>query len=98
MTESIEENTERLDLLQKTVLLEEKQKKRLRDLAIQKEKEVEEANRRKLYEASTPSSVLDHEERQRKELVDEMVQNSTPSLTPVVKVMSNMQGISISPS
>lgn len=91
---SIEENTERLDLLQKTLAVEEKQKKRLLEVSNNKKKELEESNQKKLYEVNcATTSILDQEDSHRKELVENMVQNSAPSLTPVVKVMTNVQGI-----
>ena len=95
----IEENTERLDLLQKTLLLEEKQKKRLLDLSLEKKNEIVAGNLQKLYEGnnstniSNTTNILDREEAQAKELVNYMVQNSTPSIAPVVKVLTNVQGI-----
>lgn len=96
---SIEENTERMDLLEKTLEVEEKQKKRLLDLTLQKEKELEKAHQNKLFEGnySTNASVLDEEENQRKQLIDAMVSNNsnTSSNGPVVRVLTNIQGISL---
>ena len=93
---TIEENTERLDLLQRTLLLEERQNKRLIELSTQKEKEIENDQRKQMYEGYTNStttiSKLDQEEAQRKLLVDEMVKTSTPSNAPTVKVLTNLQG------
>ena len=89
----IEENSERLDLLQKTHLLEQKQKKRLMEIALQREKEIAEANQMKLYEGtSTNSSILDQEDALRKELADAMNKGSTTAITPVVRVLNNVQG------
>lgn len=90
----IEENSERLDLLQKTLSLEEKQRKRLLDITLQKQKEIESANQMKLYDGSTATnnSLLDQEDSLRKELADSMNQTSTPALTPVVRVLNNVQG------
>lgn len=92
--QSIEENSERLDLLQKTLEVEQSQKKRLLNESVRKTKEQEEENRLKLFagSTSTPPSTLNHEEAHSKELVDAMVQNSSPSLAPVVKVLTNVQG------
>ena len=91
--QSIEENTERLDLLQKSLAVEQKQKQRLFELSNNKKKELEEANRKRLYEVNcATTSILDQEDSHRKELVENMVQNSATSLTPVVKVMTNVQG------
>ena len=93
----IEENTERMDLLEKTLQVEEKQKKRLLDLTLQREKDQEKANLSKLHEGnmSASTSMLDQEDAQRKHLVDEMVSNTTPSNAPVVRVLTNLQGIYI---
>ena len=90
----IEEYTERLDLLEKTLQLEERQHRRLQDLATQKEKEEEEAKKKELFEGMTNStlSMLGQEEVQRKELVEAMIQQSTPANGPVVKVLTNIQG------
>ena len=90
----IEENSERLDLLQKTLSLEEKQKKRLLDLTIQKEMEIESANQLKLYDGATATSnsILDQEDTIRKQLAESMNQSSTTALTPVVRVLNNVQG------
>ena len=90
----IEENTERLILLEKTLVVEEKQKKRFEDLAFQKKKEIEEANRRQLYDGTinTPDALLNQEEAIRKELMEDMVRNATPSDGPTIKVLNNVQG------
>ena len=90
----IEENSERLDLLQKTLSLEEKQKKRMLDLTIQKEMEIESANQLKLYDGATATSnsILDQEDTIRKQLAESMNQSSTTALTPVVRVLNNVQG------
>lgn len=90
----IEENTERLDLLQKTLSLEEKQKKRLKDMNIEREKQVQDEKIQKLYDGNgnSNSSVLDQEEALRKQLVDTMIQSATPATTPVVRVLTNVQG------
>lgn len=92
--QSIEENTERLDLLHKTLELEIKQKKRLMEISSMKQREIADASRTELYEGlnSTTNSMLCQEEAHRKELVDVMVQNSNSSNGPVVKVLNNVQG------
>lgn len=94
--QSIEENSERLTLLQKTLSVEHRQKKRLLDISIQKERQLEQANTAKLLEGytncTTTDSILDQEDALRKTLVDAMVKNSTPSDAPTVKVLTNMQG------
>lgn len=91
----IEENTEKLDLLERTLAVEEKQKKRFEQMIKEKEKEKEEALRRQLYEGSTASmsssSILDKEDDQRKALMDALVRESS-SNAPVVKVLTNIQG------
>lgn len=92
----IAENTERLHLLEKSLELEEKQKKRLHDLSIQRQKESEEAKRKALLQGNqTNSSILDQEEAQRKELMATLIRDETPSNGPVVKVLTNVQGIGI---
>ena len=94
----IEENSERLDLLQKTFQVEEKQKKRLLDISRQKKTEMEEAQRNQMYggfsQSTTTMSMLDQEEAIRKSLVDDMIKNSNGSNTTTVKVLTNLQGIS----
>ena len=91
----IEENTERLDLLEKSLAVELRQKKRLLDICVEKQRGEEESERQKLYEGnSSTASLLDQEDAQRKELFDAMVQKTTLSIEPVVKVLSNVQGIS----
>ena len=87
----IEENYERLDLLEKTLALEEKQNKRLLDINIQEEKEMEEENIVKLY-TTTINTPLDEEDSARKELVESMAQNSTPALSPIIRNLTNVQG------
>ena len=90
----IEENTERLDLLEKSLQVEQRQKKRLEDLSKQQEKEREEASRRELYDGNknTTLSNINEEEDQRKELVDAMIRHANPSNGPVVKVLTNVHG------
>ena len=75
--------------------MEQKQKKRLNDIALQKEREIGESAKRQLYEGNTttPDSLLHHEEAIRKQLMDEMIQHSTPSDGPTIKVLTNVQGI-----
>ena len=88
--ESITENIERLDLLQRSLMLEEKQKKRLLDLAIQKKKEIEEADRKTLIERNViNTSFLEKEEEKTNQLVRDMVQKSDG---PAVKVLTHIQG------
>lgn len=91
----IEENEERLDLLNKTLDLENKQKKRIREITSENEKEAADKDLKDLYEnnsSNTTTSLLDQEESLRKQLVDSMIQSATPAITPVVKVLTNVQG------
>lgn len=92
----IEENTERLDLLQKTLEVEERQRKRLEDIKIKMENDFEETQRRSLYEGyttcTTAASIMDQEDADRRQLMEEMVRHSTPSNAPTVKVLTNVQG------
>lgn len=90
----IEENSEKLELLQKAVSLEMKQKNRLTADAVQKQKETEKNKLTELYAGNSPSTsnALDFEDNQRRELVQSMVENSTQSNAPIVKCVSNMQG------
>lgn len=90
----IEENSERLDLHLKSFSLEEKQKKRLLEINIQRKREIDTTNQMKLYDGtSTNSSILDQEDDIRKQLSESMNQCSTPALTPVVRVLNNVHGI-----
>ena len=89
----IEEYTERLDLLERTLAVEEKRRKRLLELSLAQQKEREKAQRLELIEGNpTSNSLLNQEDTQRKQLVDNMVQNSSPSNGPIVKVLTNVQG------
>lgn len=92
---SIEENTERLDLLQKTLEIEQRQQKRLMDLARQKQREKEEAERRKLFDATNTAAptaaTLDQDEVQSRQLIDEVAKTSPPN-APVVRVLTNING------
>ena len=91
----IEENSEKLDLLEKTLIVEERQKQRLAEVSVQNEKEQEIAKSAQLYDENSNSAStasLEQEDRQRKEIVHSMVVNSTPSNAPMVKCMTNIQG------
>ena len=92
---SIEEYTERMDLLQKTAMVEAKQKKRIMELQAQKQKELQEEKMLNLLSAGTSSSILQQEENQRKMLADSMVKSANPSTTPIVRVLNNVQGIRV---
>lgn len=76
--------------------IEEKRKKRLNDATIQTQKEIEQANKEKLSEGysntSSTVAILDMEDAHSKQLVDVMVNNSTTTNGPVVKVLTNVQG------
>ena len=91
----IEENSEQLDLLHKTLSLEAKQRKRLLQLTIEQDKQIEAAKNIRLHNGNgyNPNSqVLDKEEAEGKELVRSMVQNASPAIAPVVRVLTNVQG------
>lgn len=92
----IEENTERLDLLQKTLAVEIKQSKRLQDIKVQMQKDIAETQRKRLYEgysaSTTTASILDQEDAERRQLLEELAKNSTSSDAPTVKVLNNVQG------
>lgn len=89
----IEECSEKLNFLEKTLAIEERQNKRRLELSQEKEKEQDESSSQQLcgIHPST-QTVLDQEEALRKKLVDSMVQNTSSSNTPVVKVLTNLQG------
>ena len=89
---SIQEYSERMDLLQKTAMVEEKQEKRIMELQAQKQKKMQEDKMLNLLSSGTSSSVLDQEDIQRKMLLDSMVKAATPSTTPMVRVLNNTQG------
>ena len=61
---------------------------------IEREKQVQDEKIQKLYDGNgnSNSSVLDQEEALRKQLVDTMIQSATPATTPVVRVLTNVQG------
>lgn len=90
----IEENTERLDFLQRCLEVEEKQRKRLLEISNNKKKEMEEVKQNQIYDNNSTSTteMLDQEDAIRKTLVEEMVKTSTPSNAPIVKVLTNLQG------
>ena len=91
---SIEENTEKLDLLERTVIVEQKQKQRLEALALEQQQQIENAKKRQLFEghATTSTPILDQEDAHRKELVDTMVRECSSSQGPIVKVLTNVNG------
>lgn len=90
----LEEDTERLDLLQKSREVEEKQRQRLHNISKQRESLNAEKNRLRLFEENntTAASILDQEDAIRKQLVDAMVKETNPSNAPVVRVLTNIQG------
>lgn len=91
---SIEENTERLDLLQKTAVLEEKQRKRIIEINAEKDKDLEQQKMINLLQQNrTSNSVLEQEEGHRNMLVEAMTRNSNSSNAPTVRVLTNVQGI-----
>ena len=89
---SIEEYSERMDLLQKTAMVEEKQKKRIMEMEAQKQKKNNEEKMLNLLSSGTSSSVLEQEDAHRKMLQDSMVKSATPLTTPIVRVLNNTQG------
>lgn len=92
---SIEENTEKLELLKKTFLVEERQKKRIYEMNLLRQKEVEEEKIHKLLEhKATSNSMFQQEDKHRKILVETMVKNANPTNRPIVKVLQNVEGIS----
>lgn len=93
----IEENTEKLDLLEKTKALELRQKKRVYDMDALVAKEKEAEKERDLLDGkitAASASILDQEDAHRNMLVHNMnVQaNANDNLKPVVKVLNNVQG------
>ena len=88
----IEENSQRIDLLQKTLALEDRQNLRIYEMNFQKKREMETAKNSKLIDGGINDSILDQEEAQGRELVHSMVQSSTPTIAPVVRVLTNVQG------
>ena len=94
LMQSIEENTECLDLLNKTLEVEERQKKRLLEISLKKKKELEEGQMKELFDGfnTTTTSILDQEDAHSKKLVEVMAQNTTPSNGPIVRVVTNVQG------
>lgn len=65
----IEENTERMGFLKKTLELEQRQKQRLIDISIQKEKDFEEAKRIKLFDGTHGGNDINQGDPQRKDSV-----------------------------
>ena len=65
-------------------------------MSIQKEKDKERDKAMQLLDGNsgiTTSTILDQEDNQRKELVANMVETSTPATAPIVKCVTNIQGI-----
>ena len=91
LSKIVEENWERIDFLEKTLAVERRQQQRLSQISIEKEK----ARSAELLEGGsssyTSSATLELEERNRKELVDAML-NSSSSNVPIVKNICNIQG------
>lgn len=91
---SIQENTERLELLKRTFLVEERQKKRIQEMVLLREKEKKKEELQNLLKQSaTSNAMFEQEENQRKILVEAMVKSANPSNGPIVKVLNNVQGI-----
>lgn len=95
LSKIVEENWERIDFLEKTLAVERRQQQRLSQISIEKEREREKARSAELLEGGsssyTSSATLELEERNRKELVDAML-NSSSSNVPIVKNICNIQG------
>ena len=80
--------------MEKAREVEVKQRQRLQNISMQRQSLIEQTNRLRLFEENntTAASILDQEDAQRKQLVDVMVRESTPSNAPVVRVLTNIQG------
>lgn len=88
----IEENTEMIDLWQKTLEVENRQKKRMVDMSSLKEKEKEMEKEAELLQGNSSSHyALEQEESQRKTLVDDMIHKSNSNIGSVVKVLAHTQ-------
>lgn len=91
--ENIEDYTEKLDLMQRTKNIELRQKQRIASMQALAEKEKEKEREKNLidgFKTTTPSSVLDQEDEQRKKLVHDMNINPSENLRPAVKVLNNV--------
>ena len=92
--EAIEDNTEKLALLQKTLALYFRQQQRdqaKKDL-IKKQKEEEYFRKIKEGSRPTPPSQLDLEDSHRRSLINDLKDNSDEILKPAVKFLTNIQG------
>lgn len=96
LSKMVEENWERIDGLEKALAVEQKQQQRLSQLSIERDRDREKARTMELLEGSNSSftspASLELEEVHRKELVESMLKNVTPSNAPIVKNISNIQG------
>lgn len=90
----IEENTELVELLKKTLEVEKKQEKRLSDLSeIKRMEELKQQEISLLDKTKTsPNCVLEQEEAHRNLLVEDMLQKSNSVVGPIVKVVAHTQG------
>lgn len=87
---SYEENTEMADLLEKTLEVENRRKKRMAEETLGKKKEEEKQKEIDLLDRSQSSNLmLQQEDSHTKLLVDEMIQKSAPGVAPIVKFLSN---------
>lgn len=91
---NITDHSEKLDLLEKTLAIEERQNKRAHEQnAILDAKQEQERIKNMMDgNSSTMESVLEQEEKQRKQLVHDMNVNLTETTKPIVKVLTNLQG------
>lgn len=86
----MEEAAEKLDLLERTLALEQRQKNREQEMLRLKQQDLQQKNAPQHQEASS-NSVLFLEEAERKKLAESMVRNPN-SNGPIVKVLNNVQG------
>lgn len=91
----IEDQSEKLNLLEKTEEIDARRKKKnaAMDELLKKEKEKAEIEKLKQGSMLTSSSQLDQEDSHRRSLIHELQQNSNDSQKPIVKVLTNIQGI-----
>lgn len=80
-----------MELLQKTLEVEQRQKQRASEISLMRKKEEEKQKELDLMTENDPASnfALDQEENQRRALLDNMSQNSTPAVASIVKVLNH---------
>lgn len=91
--DNIKDSSEKMDLLQKTADIDNRQKLRKKQMEeeVAKEKE-KERDAALVLNQRTSESILNREEAHRKLLVAEMIEKSNEAQGPVVKVLANIQG------